>query len=130
QLPAWQLEENAITMAWALGFARVQAAVANLHAQWSSPAGIERLRTQVKRHTMRQVRPWRFGDLNQPPKVLDSICQVNFLKVGGWGDPMDDFYGAMGEATLKIAVSGLVTPKGPGKAAIAVDELAFYLRDS
>ncbi len=43
---------------------------------------------------------------------------------------MDDFYGAIGEATLKIAVSGMVMPSGHGKAAIAVDELAFYLRDS
>lgn len=73
---------------------------------------------------------WRFGDLAQPAKMLDKTCQVNYLGLGQLSDPLDDFYGAMGEATLKVAVSGLVTPKGPGKAAMAIDELGFYLRDS
>ncbi|MDA8456007.1 DUF6402 family protein [Acidovorax sp. GBBC 3334] len=130
QLPSSQLDENTVTMQWALGFARVQAAMSKLQAQWNSPAGIQRLQTQTNQQAIRQPRPWRFGNLNQPAKVLDSTCQVNRLKVGRFGDPMDDFYGAMGEATLKIAVSGLVTPKGPDRAAIAIDELAFYLRDA
>lgn len=130
QLPASQLEENAVPMQWALGFARVGAAVSQLQAQWKSPAGIVELQRKVTRQTLGQTRPWHFGDLNQPAKILDDTCQVNFLKVGRFSDPMDDFYGAMGEATLKIAVSGLVTPKGPGKVAIAINELAFYLRDA
>ncbi|AVS79076.1 hypothetical protein C8244_17525 [Paracidovorax avenae] len=133
QLPASQLEENVVTMEWALGFSRVQVVVSQLQAQWNSPAGMERLKTLVKQQTRGQTRPWRFGDLNQPAKILDDTCQVNFLDVGRLGDPLDDFYGAMGEATLKIAVSGLVTPAGPrgsGKVSIAIDELAFYLRDS
>ncbi|GKT23529.1 hypothetical protein AVHM3334_11925 [Acidovorax sp. SUPP3334] len=117
-------------MQWALGFARVRAVVSQLQVRWNSPAGIQRLQRQVTRQTLGQTRPWRFGDLNQPAKILDDTCQVNFLKVGRFSDPVDDFYGAMGEATLKIAVSGLVTPKGPGKVAIAVNELAFYLRDA
>ncbi|SFD33724.1 DUF6402 family protein [Paracidovorax konjaci] len=130
QLPSSQLEENTVTMAWALGFARVRTAVSMLQAQWNSPAGIELLQRKAARQTLGQTRPWRFGNLNHPAKVLDNTCQVNFLDVGRFGDPMDDFYGAMGESTLKIAVSGIVTPKGRGKASIAIDELAFYLRDS
>ncbi|WP_375577323.1 DUF6402 family protein [Paracidovorax oryzae] len=130
QLPASQLEENTVTMQWALSFTRVQAAVPRLQAQWSSPAGIEQLQRKVALQTVGQIQPWRFGDLNQPAKVLDSSCQVNFLDVGRFGDPMDDFYGAIGEATLKIAVSGMVMPSGHGKVVIAVDELAFYLRDA
>ncbi|MDA8521504.1 DUF6402 family protein [Acidovorax sp. NCPPB 4044] len=125
-----QLEENTVTMQWALGFARVRTAVSVLQAQWNSPAGMEQLQRKATRQALGQTRPWRFGNLNEPAKVLDDTCQVNFLNVGRFGDPMDDFYGAMGEATLKIAVSGLVTPKGRGKAAIAIDGLAFYLRDS
>ena len=109
QLPASQLDENTVTMQWALGFVRVQTAVSLLQAQWNTPAGIQRLQTQVNRQAIGQHGTWRFGDLNQPAKVLDHTCQVNRLKVGRFGDPMDDFYGAMGEATLKIAVSGTVT---------------------
>ncbi|AVT12691.1 DUF6402 family protein [Paracidovorax avenae] len=125
-----QLDEDTVTMQWALGFARVQAAMSRLQAQWNSPAGIEQLQRKVTRQMAGQTRPWRFGNLNHSAKVLDDHCQVNFLNVGQLSDPMDDFYGAMGKATLKIAVSGLVTPKGHGKATIAVDELALYLRDS
>ncbi|MDA8455880.1 DUF6402 family protein [Acidovorax sp. GBBC 3334] len=130
QLPTSQLDENTVTMQWALGFARVRTAVSALQAQWNSPAGMVELQNKVIRQTLGQARPWRFGNLNQPAKILDDTCQVNILQVGRFSDPMDDFYGAMGEATLKIAVSGLLTPKGPGKAAIAIDELAFYLRDA
>ncbi|AVS86106.1 DUF6402 family protein [Paracidovorax avenae] len=133
QLPASQLEESVVTMGWALGFSRVRAAVSQLQARWNSPAGIEQIKNRVKQQTIGKTPPWRFGDLNQPAKILDDTCQVNFLNVGRFGDPLDDFYGALGEATLKIAVSGLVTPAGPrgsGKVSIAIDELAFYLRDS
>lgn len=68
--------------------------------------------------------------MNQSAKQLDDTCQVNFLTFGRFGDPMDDFYGAMGEATLKVAVSGLVTPQPNGKTVITIDELGFYLRDA
>ncbi|MDA8454458.1 DUF6402 family protein [Acidovorax sp. GBBC 3334] len=126
-----QLEENTVTMQWALGFTRVRTAVSALQARWNSPAGIAQLKRRIEQQMSGPgSQRWRFGNLNQPAKVLDDACQVNFLDVGRFGDPMDDFYGAMGEATLKIAVSGLVTPKGRDRGAIAIDELAFYLRDS
>ncbi|MBF9264882.1 DUF6402 family protein [Paracidovorax cattleyae] len=130
QLPASQLEENVVSMGWALGFSRVRAAVSQLQAQWISPAGMAELQDRVKQQTRGQTPPWRFGNLNRPAKILDDTCQVNFLSVGRLSDPLDDFYGAMGEATLKIAVSGLVTPRERGKVSIEIDELAFYLRDS
>ncbi|AVS76065.1 DUF6402 family protein [Paracidovorax cattleyae] len=130
-LSSSQLEENMVTMQWALGFARVRTAVSALQARWNSPAGIEQLKRRIEQQMSGPAsQRWRFGNLNQPAKVLDGTCQVNFVDVGRFGDPMDDFYGAMGEATLKIAVSGMVTPKGLGKVAIEIDELAFYLRDS
>lgn len=39
QLSASLLEENVVTMGWALGFSRVRAAVSQLQARWNSPAG-------------------------------------------------------------------------------------------
>ncbi len=118
-------------MAWALGFARVRAAMATLQAQWASPAGLSVLRDRVDRQGMgRPGQPWRFGSLGQPAKAVDESCQVNILTVGRLSDPLDDFYGAMGEATLKVAVSGIVTSTGAGKTTIRIDELGFYLRDS
>lgn len=62
--------------------------------------------------------------------MLDKTCQVNLVEVGSLSDPLDDFYGAMGKAGLKLAVSGQVTPRSNGKSQIAIDELAVYLRDT
>ncbi|GKT20486.1 DUF6402 family protein [Acidovorax sp. SUPP3334] len=130
-LNAVQLDERTVSMAWAMGFARVRTAMATLQARWASPAGLSQLRKLVEKRGRVQPQPsWRFGSLGLPAKAVDESCQVNILKVGRLSDPLDDFYGAMGEATLKVAVSGIVTSKGAGKTAILIDELGFYLRDS
>jgi len=126
-----QLDESTVSMAWAMGFARVRTAIATLRAQWASPAGVSLLRDRVEKQGWgRPPQPWRFGSLGQSAKAVDKSCQVNILDVGRLSDPLDDFYGAMGEATLKVAVSGVVTSKGAGRIAILIDELGFYLRDS
>ncbi|MDA8452928.1 DUF6402 family protein [Acidovorax sp. NCPPB 3859] len=129
-IPAY-LDESTVTMAWALGFARVRSAMKQLQAQWASPAGKAQLRFHLKKQSDIQTEPrWRFGNLALPAKLLDESCQVNFASLGSLADPLDDFYGAMGEATLKVAASGIVTRKGPSQFAIDIDELGFYLRDS
>ncbi|GKT15286.1 DUF6402 family protein [Acidovorax sp. SUPP2522] len=131
QLGAERLDENTVSMAWALGFARVQTAMASLQAKWSSPAGIAMLKRRVETENRgRNHQCWRFGNLSQPAKILEDTCQVNYLAFGQWSDPMDDFYGAMGEAQINVAVSGMVTPQGMGKATIEINELGFYLRDA
>ncbi|GKS93217.1 DUF6402 family protein [Acidovorax sp. SUPP2825] len=125
------LDDSIVKMSWALGFNRVRTAMAQLQAKWDSPAGIKQLKTRVDRVSARHVgQCWRFGNLGLSAKELDDSCQVNFLLFGKMGDPMDDFYGAMGEAQIKIAVSGIVTPSADGKASIEIDELGFYLRDA
>ncbi|WCM87209.1 DUF6402 family protein [Acidovorax sp. NCPPB 3576] len=131
KLSAAHLEESMVRMSWALGFNRVRTAMAQLQAKWASPAGIKQLKTRVERGSSRHVgQCWRFGNLGLPAKELDDTCQVNFLLFGKMGDPMDDFYGAMGEAQIKIAASGIVTPQENGKLSVDIDELGFYLRDS
>lgn len=65
-----QLDEGTVTMQWALRFARVQTAVSTLQAQWNSTAGIQRLQGQVSLQSMGRAHPWRFGNLDQPAKVL------------------------------------------------------------
>lgn len=131
QLGPAHLDENTVKMEWALGFARVQAALAQLTSRWSSPAGIAQLKDRVESQGRgRQQQCWRLGNLAHPAKLLENTCQVNYTVLGKWGDPMDDFYGAMGEAQMNVAVSGNVFPQGPGRARVEIDELGFYLRDA
>ncbi|AVT14550.1 DUF6402 family protein [Paracidovorax avenae] len=125
------LDETTVTMAWAMRFSRVQAAIDKLQSDWSSPAGLLLLKQRITTQMQGRLHQcWRFGDLGKPAKIIDDTCQVNYLVFGKLSDPMDDFYGAMGEAQLKAAVSGFVTPEGPGKWFIEVDELGLYLRDA
>jgi len=131
QLPSVHLDETSVTMKWALGFERVKNAQETLKNKWNSHAGIEQLKRRIKNqetaHSGQNI--WRFGNLNNPAKILEDTCQVNFLVFGKMLDPMDDFYGAMGESQLNLAVSGLVTTEEPGKMSVEIDELGFYLRD-
>ncbi len=131
QLPSAYLDDTTVTMQWALGFARVQSAMARLQANWASPAAITLLKQRVVRQSPGRIQEcWRFGDLSKPARILDETCQVNYAVFGRWSDPLDDFYGAMGEAQIKLAVSGMVIARGPVHARIEIDELGFYLRDS
>ncbi|MDA8450967.1 DUF6402 family protein [Acidovorax sp. NCPPB 3859] len=129
QLAGVHLDETTVTMAWALRFARVQSALARLQANWATPAGVGMLKRRIA-NQYSSLQCVRFGDLSQPAKILDETCQVNYLVFGKWSDPLDDFYGAMGEAQMNVAVSGIVIPKDGGGAMVEIDELGFYLRDS
>lgn len=141
--PPMYVDESSISMRWAIRFARVQLACTVLEREWNSPNGLQRLRDLIhKQETLEGIQrayaggafdkpQWRFGDLSQKGSVLDKTCQVNVREVGQYiGDPLDEFYGAMGRAILKLAVSGEVSYTPQGKYQILIDQLGFYLRDS
>jgi hypothetical protein len=131
-----RIDETTVTMAWALRFARPQAAAQRLLAgAWNTANGRDLLLTRVRAERA-QLRggtaAWRFGDLSQPARVLDETCQMNRMVLDSDPDtdPLDDWYGAMGRATLKIAVSGRVTQLSASRCRIVLDEVGLYLRDT
>ena len=130
-LSSSNLETRVVTMAWALRFPRVKTACHALVESWASPAGLQELRKQIlrTRPTAGGDKPWRFGDLSRSPVALDNMGQVNFREVGAMTDPLDDFYGSLGKATLKIAVTGMVQQNN-GRYRIEIDEVGLYLRDT
>lgn len=132
KLPPAVIDESLVTMKWAMSFKRVQTAVALLTKEWNSPNGLKRLQALVREQGKQHSNScWLFGNFNQATKYLDEKCQVNFRIIGdGDKDPLDDFYGAMGLATLKVAVSGLVESDNRGNHVLDITELGFYLRDT
>lgn len=44
--------------------------------------------------------------MSDSARVLDATAQVNTIKVGGLLDTIDDWYGAIGNASLNFAVNG------------------------
>ncbi|UYY58614.1 DUF6402 family protein [Sphingomonas sp. S2-65] len=136
-IPPGDLEEKLVTMAWAMKFTRARDARDELIKTWSLPERMERSRPHLE-NQLRQWqskvpggRPFRFGDLSARAAVVDVTCQVNIQKIpsSAW-TPIDSFYAAIGAASVKLAVSGLVTPGANGQMRLAIDEIGVYLRDT
>lgn len=135
-LPASQLDETLVRMEWALGFTRPRIAYEAIHrGSWNTPNGrnllAQRIQTARAQGRIRQ-QVWRFGNLQLSAKVLDETCQTNVspLASDASNDPLDDWYGAMGRATMKVATSGVVTQLAPNRVRIAVDQIGVYIRDT
>jgi uncharacterized protein DUF6402 len=137
-LPASMLDEQILTMTWALQFERVREAYQTLTTQkWHDPAAIRQLAVQLKRYMSsdgsqanKDGQGWRFGDLAQPAKIVAQTSQVNTITVGHVIGPLDDFYGAIGRGSLNVAITGKVSRLANGSLRIVIDALGVYLSDS
>jgi hypothetical protein len=133
--PSPDIETRMVTMGWALRYRRVAAARDHLLQSWAQPprlaAAAPVLESRVRRWRRTKPGPFRFGDLGAPAATLDQTCQINreIVESSVFG-PIDDFYAAIGNAAIKLAVSGMVTPGPRGRLRVAVDELGLYLRDT
>lgn len=128
-------ETRIVTMAWALRFDRVAEAQKRLLATWSQPPRLEPT-SRVIAQRLRDAgigggKPVRFGDLSLPAHNMDARWQVNREVIASsLFASVDDFYCAMGNALLMLAVSGEATPIGAGRWRVRIDEVGTYIRDS
>ena len=131
------LATDILTMDWAMGFGRVRKVADDLVGKWNTPKGRLELITKVRGWQMgkplcrKPNAQWDFGDLTRPVAEIDANFEVNYLSVGAMSDPLDDFYGAVGRGTLKLAASGQVTNGTDGQpVSIKVTAVGVYLRDT
>lgn len=131
-----RIDETLVRMEWALGFARPRSAhAAFLRGSWNTVEGRKLLARRIREASVQErirQREWRFGNLRLPARVLDRTCQTNIsgLDSDARRDPLDDWYGSMGRATMKVATSGIVTQLSPTRVRIVVDQLGIYIRDT
>jgi hypothetical protein len=72
-----------------------------------------------------------FGSLADTAIQLDRTCQSNRTSFGGMLDTLDDVYGGLGRATLKVALIGVATRDArTGKIALKTTHAGFYIRDT
>ncbi|ENG2945839.1 hypothetical protein ABTU80_000058 [Enterobacter cloacae] len=62
-------------------------------------------------------------------KILGSTSQVNYQRIGNKTDIVNDWYGAVWNANLKVCIRGNVI-KTNEKLLVNVDALGFYLKDT
>ena len=132
------IETRLITMQWARRFSRVANAEAKLISTWSNaqrlaaarPVLESRVRAWRQSHANPGSRAFRFGNLSAATADVDATSQINIEKVESPLFSVDDFYAAIGNCAIKIAVSGMVKPLPNGKLRLVVDEIGTYLRDT
>lgn len=134
-----KIETKLATMKWALQFGRVISAHHHLLNSWANPPHLEkstdRLQSQfaawLRTHPEDRARSFRFGDLGAAVVTIETTCQVNREIVqSSLLDPLDDFYAAIGDGLIKLAVTGMVEPQDGGEYKITIDEVGTYLRDT
>ncbi|MBB3211471.1 hypothetical protein FHW67_000719 [Herbaspirillum sp. Sphag1AN] len=134
KLPASQVNDSIIKMDWAMRYQQVREAMAYLKKHWNSPDGVDELRTKLFRHGWERGQSFALGSKRMSAYQLDYICQMNMWPFGSIWDTLDDFYGAIFRATLKVAVVGNAYRKlhgaDQGKDFFKIDALGFYIRDT
>ncbi|OLS60852.1 DUF6402 family protein [Pseudomonas putida] len=127
-------DEGIVKMSWAMGFARCREAVSLAASRIHTPNGVQRLNDLLVKAGWDRKAPIRLGDLNATARVLDVTAQVNVAPLGSLSDPLDDMYGALGQAIVKVCVSGRAfVEQEPGNQRsigyFQVERLGFYIRD-
>lgn len=111
KLESSRVNSDIVKMSWAINYEQVSSGIDTLKKKWKSINGIERLKKLLKNK----------GDYNKASveigytddvKVLDATSQVNTISIGSKFDTVNDWYGAMGNANLKVCVRGKTEARG------------------
>ena len=130
EIDAPYVDESIVTMEWALGFSRCRKAYEELLGKVANPAAVKLLKRRLEHDKWDKKTNQRLGDRSMSSRQLDQFCQVNIQNFGGSMDTLDDLYGALGVATMKIAVVGeafidILT----GREFFRVEAVGTYIRD-
>ena len=125
-IPLQHVNDSIVKMEWALRYKPVQKGCAKLKKDWASEKGREELRKQLVKNN---------GILRHYKDVreIDAFTVVNSTKIGdylwGFGETIDDYFGAIGKANLKVAPQGY-QDKFQGKDVFITEAIGFYIKDS
>jgi hypothetical protein len=135
-LLASQIDDQIVKMAWALKFKPAKEVLNKLYNEWCTPKGIRQLRDQLIKAGWQQGTTQRLGynpngSTITSAKELDMVCQMNAKPFGSLTDTLDDFFGAIYKATMKVAVVGTASYDTSRSCDVfKVAGLGFYIRDT
>jgi len=124
------IDESIVTMAWALGFERCGDKLKALQPRWDVDPAIDELLKRLREQGWNDKSDFALGNSALRASDLDRSCDINSAGVGNVRDTLDDLYGALGVATLKMAVTGraFVNPV-TGRRVFHIHNCGFYLKD-
>lgn len=133
-LSAVRCDEGIVKMDWAMQFERCREAVEIAESKLTTVSGIERLTSLLEKSGWTGKGEHTLGAVTMSALQMDVVSQVNFVRFGEAWDVLDDMYGALGKATIKVGVVGKThSEEDPASGQIRnffrVENLGFYIRD-
>ncbi|HEY4291418.1 DUF6402 family protein [Luteibacter sp.] len=131
QIPASQLDTQLVSMEWAARYPRAIDAMRNLRAKCASGPTIGLLKKRLIDAGWCGVEGMELGRVGMTAPQLEDLCQVNIQPFGESSDTIDDMYGALGKATMKMAFVGAAgLSKSSGRKQFSLSHIGFYIRDN
>ncbi|MQT60310.1 hypothetical protein GHO41_23590 [Pseudomonas sp. FSL R10-0399] len=129
-----QCDESIVKMEWAMGYERCREAVDEAESLLTNPNGIERLKDLLKRSGWMGYGVRKLGSNLMSSLQMDVVSQVNFTRFGSTWAALDDMYGALGIAVLKVGVVGeAFTEVNPVTKQVRylfhIEQVGFFIRD-
>jgi hypothetical protein len=125
-----QMDQTTVRMSWAMSHQRLREAMDQLRAKMANEPARELLSTRT---AATELTPeWTiFGSRVHTAFRLDQLHQSNAIRFGSLSDPLDDMYGSLGKATLKVALIGEAKrDPSSGKVTISATHAGYYIRDT
>ena len=127
-LTSSQYNKDIVKMDWAIKYHQVKDGIDFLMKNWNSEAGIKQLKNRLKQAKWDGSNCVFLGR-SKDVMDIDATAQVNFKPIGDLLDTINDWYGAIGNANLKVAVSGFTTTFD-NEPYFIVEKMGFYLKDT
>ncbi len=108
-----QCDESIVKMEWAMGYERCREAVDEAESILATPNALKRLQTLLKNAGWEGEGAQALGSRSMSALQMDAFSQVNFVKFGAVWSSLDDMYGALGNAVLKVGVVGGAFTESP-----------------
>jgi len=120
-------DDTIVTMAWATRFERLQDAIASVQrTSFHTRNGLALLNKRLDGWD--KTTPYKLGYYGMPVRSLEAQCQVNATQFGSLLSTLDDMYGALGDANLKIGVIGTAYREN-GRRLFHADHVGLYILD-
>jgi len=130
QIDAPYVDETIVTMDWALRFKRCRKAHEEVMRRVANPAAVKLLNKRLTDAEWNRTTRKALGARNMSARELDESCQVNAKPFGSAISTLDDAYGALGSATMKVAVIGQASIDPlDGRASFHIEAAGTYIRD-
>lgn len=117
-----------VKMTWAIQYEQVIKGIEFLSGTWDSPKGrvlLKKRLSQIGDYLKNNISIGYTDDIRE----LEDTAQVNVTLIGKKTDTINEWYGAIGNANLKVCVRGNTENRNEG-AFFIVESVGYYLKDT